>query len=143
MQSGQIYYERCCFRCYRFCCHSCHCMSVCDRVCVCILCNPKMHYSWTEQLSMQIQNSYSKRIVHSVDVAINAFVVVLLPANKQIKFDAIDSLISCGDAVVNFGQHCSLFAFCTAHTHTHELTISALDGVSFALVARSVSISQK
>lgn len=41
--------------------------------------------------------------IHIVRVDVQrhcAFVVVLLSANKQIKFDAIDSVISCGDAVV-------------------------------------------
>lgn len=39
-------------------------------------------------------------------------VVVLLPANKEIKFEAIDSIISCGDAVVNFAHWHSLHARC-------------------------------
>lgn len=87
MQSGQIYYVRC-FRCHCYCVttHNKDTNTVCISPAKSLACRFSPH-------------SHFERVnVHSV-----ALLFVLLPANKEIKFDAIDSPISCGDAVVKFG----------------------------------------
>lgn len=116
MQSGQIYYESAAFAGMLLCNQKISLTAECTQP----------HLTWFSFASFSLfdchADSYSAPFnTVRVDVfySINthscvAFVVVLLPANKEIKFDAIDSLISCGVAVVNFAhRRRSLHAPCT------------------------------
>lgn len=95
MQSGQIYYERCAFAWQCYCVHTTQ------------IKQSELNGGEQQQQLKQQQQPYklyadSSLVSHRTCrcIFMQFVVVVLLPANKEIKFDAIDSLISCGDAVV-------------------------------------------
>lgn len=90
------------------------CMAVC--LCVCALCKTR-RYEKKEECAQAVNSSMQIRYFASNVLSFSHdFVVVLLPTNKEIKFDAIDSLISCGDTVVKLWPICMHCYSVTEHS---------------------------